>query len=248
MPVEFVSANEFSQLTAGRQERPEADRERQAARRQGRRPKPVKELAPKVVDKPEITTDLGRGASRTQARKPETEPKPAEEDREKPKHATSQARSDRRCAEEGRGQEAAQAREEAAGVQAGSDRRGIEEGRSEETAAVQIRRQPGRRLARPPRAAAPGGEPPRRSTASPRSARRPAAPRNCRRARSMRCERGSASAGIRRPASTPIRSIYVVACASGSGRTDRLDRSSRKCSTSGDWPVVRRSPRAPSAR
>lgn len=84
LPVEFVSANQFSQLTAGVKNAPKAIDEAKPLADKVDEPKPVKELAPKVVDKPEIKTDA----------KPVAEPKPeikperkAAEKAEKPKDA-----------------------------------------------------------------------------------------------------------------------------------------------------------------
>src|SRR5262249_22788738 len=75
------------------------------------------------------------------------------------REAKAEARPGRRRAEEGRNKKAAEAGEEAARVQARSDRRGIEKGGNQEAAAgAEVRRQPGRLFAGPPRAAASGGD------------------------------------------------------------------------------------------
>jgi colicin import membrane protein len=68
LPVEFVSAKDYSQMTQGVKNAPKlkVDDIKPLADKVDT-PKPVKELAPKVVDKPEITTD---------ASKPKTDPKP----------------------------------------------------------------------------------------------------------------------------------------------------------------------------
>jgi hypothetical protein len=74
LPVEFISATDFSKLTQGvknaprlkmKEPKPLADKVDQ--------PKPVKQLAPKVADKPEITTETA--ASKPQ---PKPDPKPAD--------------------------------------------------------------------------------------------------------------------------------------------------------------------------
>ena len=98
LPVEFVSATEFSQLTAGVKNAPKpADNPKPLADKIGD-PKPVKELAPKVVDKPEIRTDSApppapkpepkaqpKVAEKSEPKpEPKAEPKPAEK-AEKPK-------------------------------------------------------------------------------------------------------------------------------------------------------------------
>jgi outer membrane biosynthesis protein TonB len=98
LPVEFVSATEFSQLTAGVKNAPKPiDNAKPLADKIGD-PKPVKELAPKVVDKPEIRTDSApppapkpeakaqpKVAEKSEPKpEPKAEPKPAEK-AEKPK-------------------------------------------------------------------------------------------------------------------------------------------------------------------
>jgi len=87
LPVEFISANQLSQLTNGVKNAPKAlENPKPLADKIGDL-KPVKELAPKVVDKPEIKTDTAAAAAPP---KPEPksevkpEPKPAEK-AEKPK-------------------------------------------------------------------------------------------------------------------------------------------------------------------
>lgn len=98
LPVEFVSATQFSQLTAGVKNAPKPiDNAKPLADKVGE-PKPAKELAPKVADKPEIRTDSApppepkpeaksqpKAAEKSEP-KPEqkAEPKPAEK-AEKPK-------------------------------------------------------------------------------------------------------------------------------------------------------------------
>jgi outer membrane biosynthesis protein TonB len=98
LPVEFVSATQFSQLTAGVKNAPKPiENAKQLADKVGD-PKPVKELAPKAVEKPEIRTDSApppepKAETKTRPKsaeksdpKPEqkAEPKPAER-AEKPK-------------------------------------------------------------------------------------------------------------------------------------------------------------------
>ena len=92
LPVEFVSATEFSQLTAGVKNAPEPiDNATPLVDKVGE-PKPVEELAPKVVDKPEIKIDSAltpepepeaksqpKIAEKSQPKpEPKAEPKPAE--------------------------------------------------------------------------------------------------------------------------------------------------------------------------
>jgi hypothetical protein len=82
LPVEFVSATEFSQLTAGVKNAPEPiDNATPLVDKVGE-PKRVEELAPKVVDKPEIKID----SALTPEPQPETksQPKIAEKSQPKP--------------------------------------------------------------------------------------------------------------------------------------------------------------------
>jgi outer membrane biosynthesis protein TonB len=82
LPVEFVSATQFSQLTAGVKNAPEPiDNATPLVDKVGE-PNPVKELAPKVVDKPEIKID----SAPTLEPKPEakSQPKIAEKSQPKP--------------------------------------------------------------------------------------------------------------------------------------------------------------------
>jgi outer membrane biosynthesis protein TonB len=87
LPVEFISANQLSQLTNGVKNAPKAlENPKPLADKIGDL-KPVKELAPKVVDKPEIKTDTAAAAAPPKPEpKPEVkpEPKPVEK-AEKPK-------------------------------------------------------------------------------------------------------------------------------------------------------------------
>jgi outer membrane biosynthesis protein TonB len=74
LPVDFISATDFTQLTQGAKNAPKlkVDDIKPLADKVDA-PKPVKQLAPKVADKPEITTDSA--APKTEAK---PEPKPAE--------------------------------------------------------------------------------------------------------------------------------------------------------------------------
>jgi outer membrane biosynthesis protein TonB len=99
LPVEFVSATQFSQLTAGVKNAPKATDNPKALADKVGDPKPVKELAPKVVDKPEIRTDSApppqpkpksqpKAAEKSEPKpEPKAEPKPAEK-ADKPKDKT----------------------------------------------------------------------------------------------------------------------------------------------------------------
>jgi outer membrane biosynthesis protein TonB len=84
LPVEFISSSQFSQLTSGAKNAPKPVEDAKPLAEKVGEPKPVRELAPKVADKPEIKTDS----------KPAVEPKPdlkpepkAAEKTEKPKDA-----------------------------------------------------------------------------------------------------------------------------------------------------------------
>jgi len=84
LPVEFISSTQFSQLTAGVKNAAKAVENAKPLADKVGDPKPVQELAPKVVDKPEIKTD----AKPAVESKPETKPEPkAAEKPEKPKDA-----------------------------------------------------------------------------------------------------------------------------------------------------------------
>ena len=167
LPVEFVSDTQFSQLTTGVKNAPKpVENAKPLADKVGEQ-KLVNELAPKVVDKPEIRTDSSAAEAKTQPKKQAKAEKIRAQIRaeggaetgRKSGEAKAEARPGRRRTEEGRDEKAAEAGEEAARVQARSDRRGIEKGGDQEAAAVaEVRRQPGRLLARPPRAAASGGD------------------------------------------------------------------------------------------
>jgi len=76
LPVEFISATQFSQLTAGVKNAPKAIKDAKPLADKVGDPKPVKELAPKVADKPEIKTE---SAPQPQSSpQPKTESKPPE--------------------------------------------------------------------------------------------------------------------------------------------------------------------------
>jgi hypothetical protein len=99
LPVEFVSDTQFSQLTAGVKNAPQPIENAKPLADKTGEPKPVKELAPKVVDKPEIRTDSSAAEAKTQPKQqakaaeksepkvePKAEPKPADKaDKPKPK-------------------------------------------------------------------------------------------------------------------------------------------------------------------
>jgi colicin import membrane protein len=113
LPVEFVSATQFSQLTAGVKNAPKPiDNAEPLADKVGE-PKPVKELAPKVVDKPEIRTDSApppepkpeaksqpKVAEKSQPKpEPKADPKPAEKadkpkDEPKPEQVADELKKD----------------------------------------------------------------------------------------------------------------------------------------------------------
>jgi outer membrane biosynthesis protein TonB len=80
LPVEFISATDYSQLSNGVRNAPKPVKDAKPLADKVGEPKPVKELAPKAVDKPEVKTDA--------APPPKPEPKPetkAAEKTEKPK-------------------------------------------------------------------------------------------------------------------------------------------------------------------
>ena len=80
LPVEFVSTAEFSQLTAGVKNAPKPLEDAKPLADKVGEEKPVKQLAPKVADKPEITTNAPAPPPPKAEVKPETKPdaKPAE--------------------------------------------------------------------------------------------------------------------------------------------------------------------------
>lgn len=89
MPVAIVTGADISQATPGQQNGPKVEKPKPLADKLGD-PKPVKQLAPKVADKPEITTDAAAMPEATPKPTPQPkleakpEPKPAET-AEKPK-------------------------------------------------------------------------------------------------------------------------------------------------------------------
>jgi colicin import membrane protein len=56
LPVDIISATDFSQLTAGDRNAPKAETPKPLVDKVAEQPKPVEAAAPKVVDKPEIVT------------------------------------------------------------------------------------------------------------------------------------------------------------------------------------------------
>jgi colicin import membrane protein len=92
LPVEFVSAKEFSQLTAGVKNAPKPlDQPKPLADKVGEA-KPVKQLASKVADKPEVTTDAA--ASPQPKTEPKPEPKPEAKPQAEPKPAETADKPD----------------------------------------------------------------------------------------------------------------------------------------------------------
>ena len=113
LPVEFVSATQFSQLTAGVKNAPKPIDNAKPLADKVAEPKPVKELAPKVVDKPEIKIDSAltpepepeaksqpKIAEKSQPKpEPKAEPKPAEKadkpnDKPKPDQVADELKRD----------------------------------------------------------------------------------------------------------------------------------------------------------
>jgi colicin import membrane protein len=75
LPVEFISAAEFSQMTAGAKNATPAEKPAPVADKVAE-PKPVKQLAPKAADKPEITTAAAEPPPEQPPEKPEKKPPP----------------------------------------------------------------------------------------------------------------------------------------------------------------------------
>jgi hypothetical protein len=113
LPVEFVSVSEFSQLTAGVKNAPKPVENAKPLADKVGDPKPVKELAPKVAEKPEIRTDSAAPAEPKRENKappklaekaepkvePKAEPKPAEKaerpkDKPKPNQIADELKKD----------------------------------------------------------------------------------------------------------------------------------------------------------
>ena len=84
LPVEFVSATEFSQLTAGVRNAPKPIENAKPLADKVGEPKPVKELAPKVADKPEIKTEAAPAPAPEPKPEPTSPPKSAEKAEPKP--------------------------------------------------------------------------------------------------------------------------------------------------------------------
>jgi hypothetical protein len=90
LPVEFVSATEFSQLTAGVRNAPKPLEQPKPLADKVGESNPAKQLAAKVADKPDVVTDSApppepKPEPKTQAKaEPKPEPKPAEKPEAKP--------------------------------------------------------------------------------------------------------------------------------------------------------------------
>jgi len=76
LPVEFISSKDYTDLTAGARNAPKPLPNAKPLADKVDAPKPVKELAPKVADKPEVVTDVHTSAP------PKPEPKPVEKPKE----------------------------------------------------------------------------------------------------------------------------------------------------------------------
>ena len=175
-------------------------------------PKPAEDRPPRspTSRRSSPTARLRPSPSRTpagaEARTADAEPKPSRSRSRRRRPRSRKSRSDRRGAEEGGGQEEAAEAEEGAASQADRRRRKKPKAKPQpkirraQVAALLDKREPQRRR-RDRRHAQRHGR---------RSARPTGTPRNCRRASSMRCARGSASAGARRPGAPRTRSSYVV--------------------------------------
>ncbi len=94
MPVDIISANEFSQLVAGSKTAPKKEAPKPLVEKVAE-PKPVEDVAAKVSDKPEIVTASAAAAAPPEAKLPEPKAKPQEPKREatkqpEPKEAPKQ--------------------------------------------------------------------------------------------------------------------------------------------------------------
>jgi outer membrane biosynthesis protein TonB len=89
LPVDFISSTDFSQLTNGVKNAPKPVEQPKPLADKIGEPKPVKELAPKVADKPEIKTDAAAAAPEAKP-EPKAEPREAEKT-EKPKEPKPKA-------------------------------------------------------------------------------------------------------------------------------------------------------------
>jgi outer membrane biosynthesis protein TonB len=95
LPVEFVSATEFSQLTAGVKNAPKVlDQPKPPADKVGEA-NPAKQLAAKVADKPEVTTD----SAPPPEPKPEPKPQAKAEPKPEPKPEKPEAKPEPKPAE-----------------------------------------------------------------------------------------------------------------------------------------------------
>lgn len=77
LPVDMISASEFSQITAGVKTAPKAEAPKPVVEKVAPDPKPVKDLTPKVSEKPEVETNQENTPPPTPQVK-ETPPKPEE--------------------------------------------------------------------------------------------------------------------------------------------------------------------------
>jgi colicin import membrane protein len=84
LPIDFISASQFSQMTAGLKNAPLTGTPKPLADKVAE-PKPVKQDAPKAADKPEITT-----AAAAEKSPPLPEPKPPEKSEKKPEPKVDQ--------------------------------------------------------------------------------------------------------------------------------------------------------------
>ena len=76
LPVEFVSATEFSQLTAGVKNAPKPLEQPKPLADKVGEPNPAKQLAAKVADKPDVITDSAPPPEPKPQAKPEPKPEP----------------------------------------------------------------------------------------------------------------------------------------------------------------------------
>ena len=110
LPVDFVSATQFSQLTAGVKNAPKALNEQKPLADKVGEAKPVKQLAANVADKPEITTDAApppepKPEKKTEAKPPEKAERPKQPE-PKPDHAAEDLKKEEAKKEEAKKEEA----------------------------------------------------------------------------------------------------------------------------------------------
>ena len=198
MPIAIATGGDVSQAPPGQQNAPKAEKPKPLADKAGEL-KQVKQLAPKVADKPEITTDAA--AQPTPKAKAETkaEPKPTEK-AEKPKPADLKPDQ---IGEKLKKEEAKKSKPEKKEPQFKPDQ--IAEELRKDEARKRLRNSTPVKLRRCMTNASRGARwrPPKRPTAPLHSARRTDTKRNCRRASLTHCGRGLSSAGVRLRASTP---------------------------------------------